>query len=476
MIVHILGKIVLVEGFLLLLPFAVSLIYADGCSIVFGALAASLVLVSALVTARAPKNRVIYASESFVIVGLAWVLTSVLGALPFTLSGSIPSFIDAFFETVSGFTTTGASILTNVEILPMSILFWRSFTHWIGGMGVLVFVMAIIPLAGGHSMHLMRAEVPGPTVGKLVSRFQSNAKILYGIYIGISVLQIILLLAGGMPLFDSLVNTFATAGTGGFSIKNTSIAAYNSAYIDGVIGIFMLIFGINFNLFYLLLTRKFLQVLKNEELRCYLAIVALSVGAITLDILSLYENVGEALRYAFFQVSSIITTTGFATDDFNLWPNFSKTVLVILMFFGACAGSTGGGLKISRLVIMAKTVLREIKKTARPRSIISIKMEGKPVEDSVVNSTNTYFVVYMVIILFSVLLISIDEFDLVTNFTAVVTCFNNVGPGLSVVGPTGNFSEFSMLSKLILSFDMLLGRLEIFPILMLFSPSLWRKK
>jgi trk system potassium uptake protein TrkH len=386
----------------------------------------------------------------------------------------MPTFVDCFFETVSGFTTTGASILTEIEHLGRGVLFWRSFTHWVGGMGVLVFVMAIFPTSDGHGMHLLRAEVPGPVVGKLVSRLGDTAKILYGIYLVMTVVEIALLLLGGMPLFDACVHAFGTAGTGGFSCRNLSVGAYNSPYFDIVIGVFMLLFGVNFNLYYFLLIGKVREVLQSEELRTYFLIVAAATITIAWNISHLFESFSTALRYAFFQVSSIITTTGYATADFNLWPAYSRVVLVLLMFAGACAGSTGGGIKIARLVILVKTAVSDMRQMLHPNAVATVRMEGRPVSGKVVRSTHVFLVVYLLVMGISTLLLSLDGFDLVTTFTAVVSCINNIGPGLELVGPMGNFAAFSPAAKLLLTFDMLAGRLELFPMLLL-APSLWRR-
>ena len=407
-------------------------------------------------------------------VALVWLLMSAFGALPFVLSGDIPNYIDAFFETVSGFTTTGASILPAVEPLSRGSLFWRSFTHWVGGMGVLVFVMAILPMSDGHTMHILRAEMPGPTAGKLVSRMSDTAKILYGIYFVMTAVMILLLVLGGMDLFDACIHAFGTAGTGGFSSRNASVGAYNSAYIDIVTGIGMLAFGVNFNLYFFLLVRRFREVLRSEELWVYLGIVAASTAAIAANILSLYDSVGTALRHTFFQVSSVITTTGYATVDFGQWPVFSKTVLVLLMFVGGCAGSTAGGLKVTRIVTLAKAAVMDMRKMLHPNAVINVRMEGRALPEKQVRGVQAYLSIYILILCGSWLLLSLAGFDELTTFTAVVTCINNVGPGLNMVGPTGNFGFFAPWAKLLLSFDMLAGRLELFPMLLLFTPSIWR--
>lgn len=397
-----------------------------------------------------------------------------MGALPFIFSGSIPNPVDAIFETVSGFTTTGASILADVEILPHCVLIWRSFTHWIGGMGVLVFILSLLPLTGGYHMNLMKAESPGPSVSKLVPKVQSTAKILYGIYFVMTVIQIILLLLGGMPLFDSLCAAFGTAGTGGLGIKSDSMAGY-STYLQVVITIFMILFGINFNAYFLLITRKFAQAFKMEEVRYYLGIIAIAVLIITCNIYHMYGSVSESLQQAAFQVGSIITTTGYATTDFNLWPEISRTILVMLMFIGACAGSTGGGIKVSRILILCKTIRKELHIFLHPNAVKKIKMDGKVIPHEVLRSTNIFIIVYILIIAGSIFLIAFDDFDLITNFTAVTATFNNIGPGLELVGPIGNFGMFSWFSKIVLTFDMLAGRLEIFPLLLLFVRDTWKK-
>ena len=474
MIVYILGKMMGVEGLLLLIPALVSLIYHEKSVISFLIVAAILLVIYMVFGRKLPASKQIYGKEGFVIVGLAWILWSAFGALPFVISGSIPYYIDALFETISGFTTTGSSILSDPSQMPYSINIWRCFSHWIGGMGVLVFILTLLPLAGGYHMNLMKAESPGPSVGKLLPKVQSTAKILYKIYIALTVALIILLLLGGMPLYDSLCAAFGTAGTGGFGIKSDSMGSY-SLYIQIVITIFMILFGVNFNVYFLLLTRKFSQALKSEEVRCYFFVIIASALMITFNVRHLFDNVWEALQQAFFQVGSIITTTGYATTDFNQWPAVSRTILVLLTFCGACAGSTGGGIKISRLLLLAKSVRKELHLYLHPNAVKKIKMDGKAVSHEVMRATNIYMIVYLMIMAASIFIISFDEFDLVTNFTAVVTTLNNVGPGLSLIGPTGNFGIFSPLSKLVLSFDMLAGRLELFPILILFLRETWKK-
>ena len=397
-----------------------------------------------------------------------------MGAIPFVLTGEIPSFTDALFETISGFTTTGASILTDVEALSHTSLFWRSFTHWIGGMGVLVFLMAIVPLSGGSNIHLMKAESPGPTVGKLVPKMKYTARLLYLIYFGLTLAEIIFLLAGKMPLFDALTTTFGTVGTGGFGIKNSSIADY-SPYLQWVITIFMILSGVNFNAYYLIVFRQFKKAFSMEEVRAYLGIIIAAVGIIFIELIRTSMNAADALRHAAFQVGSIITTTGFATTDFNEWTEASRTILVLLMFIGACAGSTGGGIKVSRFITVIKTVFKEINSYIHPKSIKKIKMDGKPIEHEVMRATNVYFITFFVLFVFSLFVISLEEKDLITNFTAVSATINNIGPGLEMVGPTQNFAHFAPLSKYVLMFDMLAGRLELFPMLLLFVPTIWKE-
>lgn len=473
---YMVGRILQIEALLFIIPIITSLIYGEKCVVALIISAVIALGIGILLTRVFGKNdKLLFAKEGFAIVALAWISMSVIGALPFYISGEIPKYIDALFETISGFTTTGASILTNVESLSKGLLFWRSFSHWVGGMGVLVFVMAIFPEESGRSIHIMRAEMPGPIVGKLVPKIRETAKILYLIYIFMTLIQIVLLLVGGMPLFDSITITFGTAGTGGFGIKNDSIASY-SPYLQWVIAIFMMLFGINFNLYYLILVKRFKTALKSTELWVYIGILAVASLLITGNIYSLYNNIPDAVRASFFQVSSVMTTTGFATTDFNLWPSFSKAILVTLMFIGACAGSTGGGLKVSRIVIAIKTILRDIKRMLHPRTIGSVKYEGKKLDNQTINNITVYFTVYGILFIMLLLLISVDNFDFETNFTAVTACYNNIGPGLAGVGPASNFAAYSVFSKLVLSVAMLLGRLEIFPILLIFTPHLWKRK
>ena len=478
MVSYIIGQIVRVEGILMIPSLVVSVIYGESAFAAFLIPIVLSVAAGTLLTIKKPSNPDIFAKEGFVTVGLSWIIMSLIGALPFVIDGCIPSFVDAFFETVSGFTTTGASILTEIESLGRGMLFWRSFTHFVGGMGVLVFVLAILPQADTRSvklMHVMRAEVPGPKVGKLVSKIGRTARIMYGIYIGLTVIEMILLLAGGMPVYGSIVNSFATAGTGGFAIKNASIAAYDSAYIDYVIGIFMFLFGVNFNLYYLILIGHVGEALRSEELRWYLIITGVSTALIAADIYEIFGTVGESVRYAFFQVTSVMSTTGFATSDYNAWPALSKVILALLMFCGACVGSTTGGIKVGRIILLVKSGLREVKYMLHPRAVVAVRSEGKPVERDVLRGANSYMIVYIMLFTVSLFLVEmVEECDLVTGFTAVSACLNNVGPGLGEVGPAGNFSALTPFTKILLSVDMLAGRLEIFPLLMLVAPSTWR--
>jgi len=476
MISYVLGSLLRIEGILMSIPMVLAFVYGESAAQkAFLITVVVCLALGTLIRHKEPENKSIYGREGFVVVALSWIVMSLFGALPFYLSGAINGFINCFFETVSGFTTTGASILTEIEGLPMSILFWRSFTHWIGGMGILVFMLAILPMGDERSMYLMKAEAPGPMVSKLVPKVKSTAKLLYKIYIALTVIEMVLLLLGGMPLFDSVVNSFSTAGTGGFAILNSSIAGYNNAYYEYVITIFMLLFGVNFNLYYLMILRDFKSIWKNEELRYYVVIVVACIVLITGNIYSMYPTFESAFRHAAFQVAAIVTTTGFATANFDLWPEFSKTLIFCLTILGACAGSTGGGIKVSRLIILLKLAYREIRHIVHPRSVNLIKLDGYKVEEDVVRGVTGYIVVYVLLLLGSFILISFDNYDFTTSLTSVVTCLGNVGPGFAMVGPVENFSFFSGFSKLVLCFDMLVGRLEIFPIIMLFSPSIWKR-
>ncbi|WP_251868115.1 TrkH family potassium uptake protein [Enterococcus malodoratus] len=474
MILFTLGKLLKVEAVLLLLPLLVSLIYREKIAIVYAAVSALVFIVGLLLSWKKPKNRNIYAKEGFFIVGVSWCLLSFFGALPFVFSGEIPSFTDAFFETVSGFTTTGSSILSTLSNISQASLFWRSFTHWVGGMGILVFTVAFIPIASGRTMHILKAEMPGPVIGKLVSKVRVTARILYVIYTVLTLIQIVLLALGGMPIFDSILNSFATAGTGGFAMSDSGIAGYNSAYIDGVITVFMILFGINFNLIYFFLIGKIAPVLKSEELRGYLGIIAVSTILITINISTQYSSYLTAFRYAVFQVASIITTTGFTTTNYGLWPMFSQVILLLLMFIGACAGSTGGGIKVSRIQMLAKHAIQEMKRIVHSRSVTTLNFEGEAIAPKTIGNIHSYLVLYLLVFAGSLMILSLENIDFQTTFSAVATCINNVGPGFKAIGPTGNFGFLSDLSKWTLSFAMLAGRLEIFPILLLFSKSFWK--
>lgn len=474
MIRYILGQILRLQSLFLLLPSITAIIYKENTFISYITVSFSCFVLGTVMTWKKPDDHVFYLKEGCVATALSWIVLSLSGAFPFVLTGEIPHFIDALFETASGFTTTGSSILSNVEALTHSSLMWRSFTHWVGGMGVLVFLLAVIPMSGGSNINLMKAESPGPSVGKLVPKIRSTARILYMIYIGLCIVMFLMLLLGKMPVFDALTTTFGTAGTGGFGIKNDSIASY-SPYIQWVITVFMLLFGVNFNAYYLILFHDVKKAFKIEEVRWYFAIILLSAFVIFTDLMQFYPSFGDAVRDSFFQVATIITTTGFATADFNLWSATSKSTLVLLMFVGACAGSTGGGLKVSRLMILIKTIFKELTSYLHPKSIVKIKMDDKPIEHEVVRSANVYFITYMIIFVVSVFCLTFENKDLVTIFTAVAATFNNIGPGLEMVGPTANYGHFSNFSKLVMIFDMLAGRLELFPLLMLFHPELWKE-
>lgn len=468
MIFKTLGNILIVEGIILIFPLLVSLIYKENTTVEFIITILTALGMGISLSCIKAENKHIYAKEGFIIVALSWIVVSLIGTLPFYLSGEITRFVDAFFETVSGFTTTGASILNDVESLSKGMLFWRGFTHWIGGMGVLIFVLAFLPQSEGQDVYIMKAELPGPVVGKLVSKVKMNARILYAIYAVLTLSQIIFLLIGGMPLFDSIVHTFSIAGTGGFSTKNISIAYYDSYYIDMVISIFMFLFGVNFNLYYLLLLKDFKSVLKSEELKWYTIIVLGFTAIITINTLDIHGSVLESFRYSFFQVVSIITTTGFMTDNYNLWPTLSQILILFLMIVGSCAGSTSGGIKISRAIILIKSTIASMKKMISHRSISTLKFDNKDIDKQVLEFAYSYLIIYVMILLGSILLISFENLDLITTTTAALASLGNVGPGLGdIIGPVGNFSSLSDLSKLVLCFDMLAGRLELFPIIML---------
>ena len=475
MIARSLGLILLCLAVLLLLPLIAGLYYGESVLgfIVTIAISAAAAFV---LTRFKPESTDISAREGFVIVGMGWILLSAIGALPFVISGDIPNYIDALFETASGLTTTGATIMTDIEAMSRGGMFWRMFTHWIGGMGVLVFIMAVLPMSGEHSMHIMRAEIPGPVVGKLVPRARKTAAILYIIYMGLTAIETVFLLCGGMSFYDAMLHAFATAGTGGFSTRGAGIAAFDSLYIEVVISVFMLLFAVNFNLYFLLLMGRVRDVLKNQELRCFGVFVAFSMLTVAWNISGQYGGFAEALRYSSFTVASLVSSTGFGTADFTQWPQYSQWLLVIIMFVGACAGSTGGGIKVSRLLILGKTLGKELKQALHPQVVAPVRMDGKLLNHETIRTTNVFMGAYFFIFVVSFLLISLDGFDMVTNFTAIAATLNNIGPGLAQVGPMMNFGSFTNPAKLVMIFDMLAGRLEIFPLLLLFVPFTWRWK
>lgn len=476
MIINAVGLVLRVEAALLLLPAVVGVIYGERQTWLAFLLSAAISLVLGMLPKLfiKPRNHVIYAKEGFIIVAFTWIMLSLVGAVPLVLSGAVTSYVDAFFEIVSGFTTTGASVIPDVEALTHGVLFWRSFTHWVGGMGIIVFVMAILPNVSERPIHILRAEMPGPTVGKLVPRIKDTALILYIIYIAMTLLETLLLLFGDMSFFESLLHAFGTAGTGGFGLKRDSIASY-SPYIQWVITAFMILFGINFNLYYLMLLRKFKAAFSSSELWYFFGIVLSATALIAWNIRHLFGGIEETVRTAAFQVASVISTTGYATADFNLWPNLSKNILFILMFIGGCAGSTAGGIKVSRIVLLFKLISNEVKRMLHPRSVSSLRFEGKTVDGHTRKGVSNYFLIYFVCLLAIFLALSFEPFDFETNFTAAVTCFNNVGPGFGAVGPTGGFGDYSAFAKVVLSFAMLLGRLEIFPIIIALAPVSWAR-
>ena len=469
------GWVLSLEAAFLLIPLALCLGYGEPYAVDYLIAIAVTALPGLAMAARRPKNPAFYAREGFVATALSWIFLSLAGALPFWISGCIPKYIDALFEVISGFTTTGASILRDVESMPKSLLFWRSFTHWIGGMGVLVFLLALLPMAGGQSILIMRAESPGPSVGKLVPRLQHTAVYLYGIYLGMTVAEVIVLLIGKLDLFSALCISFGTAGTGGFGVLNDSFASY-STYVQVAVTVFMFAFGVNFNFYFLMLMRKLRSAFSMEEVRCYFIVFVAAMSLITLNLMSMeYGSFGYCLLHAAFQCSSVMTTTGFSSVDFDLWPTFSKTVLICLMFVGACAGSTGGGIKVSRMIMYFKNIGRELRRLIHPRRVTVVRMDGKALDSGMVASVNMWLLAYIAVFFASMLAISLDNFDFTTNFSAVAATLNNIGPGLSLVGPSRNFGDFSALSKLVLMFDMLAGRLEIFPMLLLLRPGTWQK-
>lgn len=476
MVRYLIGWMLGVESLFLLLPALTALIYRENVVLAYLGVAALCMALAALFCHKKPTNTRFYAREGFVTVALCWIVLALTGALPFIFSGEIPFVVDALFETISGFTTTGATILGDVEALSRASLLWRSVTHWVGGMGVLVFMLIVLPLAGGQTIHLMRAESPGPSVSKLSPHLRDTAMILYAIYFGMTVVEAILLMLGGMSLFDAACTSMATAGTGGFGIWNTSMAHYNSYYLQAVVTVFMILFGINFSVYFLLLTRRFKAAFRIEEVRVYLGVILASSVVIALNVRHLFPSLLDSFHHAAFQVASIITTTGFSTVDFNQWPALSKAILVLLMFIGACAGSTGGGMKCSRILLMCKSIRKEMQFLIHPRAVRVNKMDGRRVQHEVVRSVNVFMIAYLLLFILSVLLLSVTNEELITNFTAVAATLNNVGPGLELVGPAANFGFFSPLSKIVLMFDMLAGRLEVFPMLLLFAPGTWRRE
>ena len=477
MVFNTLGKALLIEAILLLFPMFVGVLYQENTFISYLLPILGLILVGAPLSFLRVKDKSIYAKEGFVIVDMAWIALSLVGALPFVISGQIPNYVDALFETVSGFTTTGASILSDVEALSKSILFWRSFTHWIGGMGVLVFVLAVLPADCSGAMHVFRAESPGPTVGKLVSKLSYTARILYTIYFVMTFLETVLLLFGGLSFYDALLHAFSTAGTGGFGLYNDSVAHYDSVYVEMVIATFMLLFGVNFNVYYLILIKQVGKAIKSEELFYYLSMVVVATLLIAFNILSQVASCGQALRYSFFQVTSISSTTGFYTADFDKWPTFSKAIILLLMVVGASAGSTGGGMKVTRIALLIKSSFKQLKRLVNPRSVVSISFEKEPVPTEVERNVRTYFVLWALVAVSCFLLLTLDPNvnDLMSNLSATLACIGNIGPGLNLLGPTCNFGIYTPFSKILLSFVMLVGRLEIFPMLILFVPRTWKR-
>ena len=473
MLIYILGKVLLIEGVLMLLPIGCGWIYGESETVYYLACALAYVTLGYLISFKKPKNMTIFIKDGCVATALSWVVLSIGGCIPFILTGEIPSFTDAMFETASGFSTTGASILTNVEAMSHVSLLWRSLTHWIGGMGVLVFLLAVVPMTGGSNMNLMRAESPGPTVGKIVPKVRSTAKMLYLIYLAMTVTEIIILTVCGMPFFDSVCSSFGTAGTGGFGVRNDSFASY-APHLQVIVAVFMIMFGMNFNFYYYFTTKQINKAFKMSEIKVYLAVIAIVTAIICFSVRGLYGSFGEALRHSFFQVATIITTTGFATTDFDLWPSVAKFLLLGLMILGACASSTGGGIKIARFQIMFKSVKREIQSYIHPKTVKKIHVDGKTVDSEVIHSVALYFFIYLIIFATSMFIVSFEGHDLVTIFSSVAATFNNIGPGLSLVGPTQNYSFFSGLSKWVFIFDMLAGRLELMPLIVFLAPTTYK--
>ncbi len=475
MVARILGQVMLVYAALMFLPLIAGLFYRENVLNFLLSIAITAAFGGLLLLFK-PKSRQVFAKDGFVMVGLCWLCMGVFGALPFVFCGDIPNFVDAFFETVSGLTTTGASVVSNIESMTRGALFWRLFTHWIGGMGILVFFMAVVPMSGDYSMHIMRAEVPGPTVGKLVPKARETSKILYLIYAGLTIAECIFLMFGGMDFYEALLHAFATAGTGGFSTRSASIAAFDSVYIELVIGIFLILFGTNFSLYFLIITGHIREALKSEELHWFLGIILVSTLCITLSISPIYGCFSAGLRHAFFNTMSILTTAGFGTEDFTLWPVFPQVLLVLLMVIGGCAGSTGGGIKVSRFVIWLKSTVSELSQIVEPRRIRRTRLDGKCLENSLLKAVMAFICIFTLILFLTSVLVSLDGFDFTTTFTASLACLSNIGPGLGMVGPKGSYAFFSYPIKLVLSFTMLIGRLEIYPVLIMFLPAVWKKR
>lgn len=471
-IVSFIGRIILIEAALMVLPLLVALYYGDGDAWVFAVTILAALIPGVLMARVRQSDRRLSSRDGYFIVAATWIIISLIGAMPLYMAGGFRSYWSALFEIASGFSTTGASVLAQPELLGHGVLFWRSFTHWIGGMGVLVFVMMVMPMENDNSMHLVRAEVPGPTAGKLVPRMRTTSMILYGIYAAMTMILLVLLLLLGMPLFDSFCIAFGTAGTGGFAVSSAGVAGYHSAYIEILLGIFMLLFGVNFNVYHLLLLGKVKDALKSEEVKAYLGIVITATVLISINTFSRVTGLGTTVRNAFFQVASIMTTSGFATVDFNFWPEFSKHTLVLLMIIGACAGSTGGGFKVSRLIILLKAMMAEVRHIITPKAINPVRIDGKPIDKETLNSIRIYAAAYLILICLFTWILSLDGKDLTTNVTAVLSCFNNIGPGLGGVGPMNNFGIYSDWAQVLLSLCMLTGRLEIFPMLLLFGRSM----
>lgn len=474
MLIYILGKVLLIEGSLMTLPIVCGCFYGEWPFIIYYIIcAAAYIILGLLISMKKPKNMTVFIKDGCVATALSWVVLSIAGCIPFILTGEIPSFTDAVFETASGFSTTGASILTDVEAMSHTSLMWRSLTHWIGGMGVLVFLLAVVPMTGGSNMNLMRAESPGPTVGKIVPKVRSTAKMLYLIYLALTVAEIVILFVCGMPFFDSVCSAFGTAGTGGFGVRNDSFASY-APHIQWIVAVFMIMFGANFNFYYYITTKQVGKAFKMSEVKCYLVVIAIVTAIICFSVRGLYGNFGEALRHSFFQVATIITTTGFATTDFDLWPSVAKLLLLGLMILGACASSTGGGIKVARFQIMLKAVKREIQSYIHPKTVKKVHIDGKTVDSDIVHSVALYFFIYLIIFAASMFIVSLEGHDLVTVFSSVAATFNNIGPGLSLVGPTQNYSFFSGVSKWVFIFDMLAGRLELMPLIVFLAPTTYK--